>query len=67
MRLTITIDCDNAAFDDDEGCCGAEVARILHRLADGFSESDAAGIADESGLKLRDSNGNTVGAVVVTP
>lgn len=58
MTLTITINCDHAAFEDAPG---AEVARILRRLA---------GLADQSvpslnGCKLYDVNGNAVGLVQV--
>lgn len=50
MRITIDIDTDNAAFDDDKL---AEVVRILRvvvdRLGEGFTDGRA-----------RDLNGNTV-------
>lgn len=59
MRVTITIQCDNAAFEDTE----MEVSRILadyaRRLADGLSNI-------RIDTMLRDYNGNRVGAVKVT-
>lgn len=54
MRFTLTIECDNAAFADDERAM--EVARILREVAD---ECDAYDIGAR--IKLRDLNGNTVG------
>ena len=54
MRLTITIDMDNAAFDDN---ARAEVSEILTDLIDEFPASPAPG----DGAPLWDSNGNTVG------
>lgn len=57
MRVTITIQCDNAAFEGEP--LGVETARILERLAkELYSVSD--------GYRLRDYNGNTVGTVKVT-
>lgn len=56
MTLTITIQCDNAAFSENPG---GEVARILRRYAD-----DIDGMEPEE-TKLRDINGNTVGKVEV--
>jgi len=51
--MIITINTNNDAFEDK----GAELARILRRLADAF-EADG-----EHNGTLKDSNGNTVGAV----
>ena len=55
--LTITIETDNAAFEDwpREGC--HEVARILSKLA----EDIGGGVLPST---LRDINGNRVGTVV---
>lgn len=62
MRVTITIDCDNAAFEADPG---AEIARILRQLAtDTVRTSEPYDALDSR--KLRDINGNTVGQVEVT-
>lgn len=58
MRVTIKIDCDNAAFGDDPR---PELARILRALAD---TADSHGAAELNG-SVRDVNGNRVGAVEV--
>ena len=60
MNITITLNTDNAAFEDDPG---AEVARILKRLA-----GELEGVTLDAGdyAKLLDSNGNTVGRYAVT-
>ena len=55
--FTIKIDCDNAAFEDNG--CGAEIARILRRVA-----AKVEGISDFDNLPsiaLMDDNGNKVG------
>jgi hypothetical protein len=60
MTITITIECDNAAFVDNP----REVTTILERLA---AELDGASLVDYRGsTRLLDSNGNTVGSVTVT-
>jgi hypothetical protein len=56
MRVTITIDTDNAAFED----AGFEVAVILRQLAGRF---DFASHLPAEGWPIRDHNGNTVGEV----
>ncbi len=53
MSITITINCDNAAFEGED--CGPEIARILRKLA----AKVAINVGD--GCKLHDSNGNSVG------
>ena len=56
-QFSLYINCDNAAFEDNG--CGAEIARILRRLAsklDGISEFD-----DLPSIALMDDNGNKVG------
>ena len=67
MKLVVTIDMDNAAF---EPCSGDEVARILRQLARLFDHEDTATqlatVAHEGGLPVRDVNGNRVGTAVVT-
>lgn len=55
MRFTLTIDCDNAAFEGGEHALRSEVREILMSLV----ESNVAW-TDDSG-PLRDHNGNTVG------
>jgi hypothetical protein len=59
MRLVITINCDNAAF--EEGMEGLEVARILREVARKVEYADLDVSLDFSVL---DSNGNKVGRVV---
>ena len=58
MNITITLNTDNAAFEDDPG---AEVARILDDLKQKIGRW---GIPDD--MKLIDSNGNTVGKCEVS-
>lgn len=59
--FTLTITTGNAAFDDT----GAELARILRKLADRLeTEVTNRGHADEGGLM--DFNGNTVGSWSLT-
>ena len=53
MNARITINMDNAAFED---FLGSELARILRDLADRIEDGD---LADR--IVLRDYNGNTVG------
>lgn len=53
--LTITVHTDGAAFADDYG---AELARILHKLADDFDAGSLPAI-------LHDVNGNRCGSVEV--
>ena len=55
MRFTMTIDCDNSAFDDE----GHELARIIRELADSI-EYPGNGM-QESKDSLSDINGNKVG------
>ena len=62
MKITITIECDNDAFQPTPE---RELGRILRRLAgdlDHFTERYV--VLDD--MKLRDINGNTVGIVKVT-
>lgn len=56
MKLTIRT--DNAAFEPDRG---AELARILRKLADRVEREDQPGRGEE--WKVLDVNGNTVGKV----
>lgn len=66
MRLDITINMDNAAFEDDPG----ELLRILQTIPAKVEEQKARGAclcdAPEAGDKLLDINGNTVGHVTLT-
>jgi hypothetical protein len=61
MKLTIIIDCDNAAFDD--GNRGREAARILRVYADMIE--DRAGLP-RGPISLQDFNGNKVGEAKAT-
>ena len=58
MKYTITIECDNAAFDPP----AHEVARILRTLAHQCNQYDG----DLPEVKLFDINGNRVGHTTVT-
>lgn len=59
MKVTITIECDNAAFGDTDASRHEELAHILKCLAHDLYGQHVP-------QKLRDSNGNTVGTVVVS-
>lgn len=61
MKVTITIDCDNAAFEDG---AGREVVRILKRLIKRIEE-DGSAVDDWFGVALMDVNGNKVGKMEV--
>ena len=54
MKVEITIDCENAAFEDDPG---HEVCRILHKLEASIGKYGLTGTSE----KLFDINGNTTG------
>lgn len=58
MKLTLTIQMDNAAFEDMPG---VEVSRILHKAADWLSDCNAS-----DAITLFDINGNKVGAARIT-
>ena len=60
MDITITINTDNAAFEDDPA---SEVAGILRDLAGLIYRQ---GVTTGTSYGLLDSNGNTVGSVEVT-
>ncbi len=60
MRLTITIDMDNAAFDFD---LASEAGRILHVLASHIEEENP--IEEGWEKPIMDCNGNHVGQAVV--
>lgn len=55
----ITIETDNAAFGEDEGGAGPEVARILREVADKVENGAAGG-------RVFDFNGNGVGRFNLT-
>lgn len=54
MKIEITINTDNAAFQEDSG----ELGRILRTVSE-----KVAGLEPGEGATLRDANGNTVGSV----
>lgn len=54
MKFTLTIDCDNAAFADEDGetdrhSAAAEVARILSSTAENVAWYDEGGCIDANG------------------
>lgn len=59
MKITIEIDCGNAAFDEDAGGPGEEVSRILNKAAKRLREHGPHSFG------LMDFNGNNVGSVSV--
>ena len=63
MTFTMTLECDNAAFDQDPQI---EIARILAKLADQIHRGPDM-IGAEAGGRLLDINGNHVGDWEVTP
>ena len=67
MKIRITIDCSNAAFNDEPM---PEIERILRtvtrKLASQLGrDSGCICTTPESADKLLDSNGNTVGSLVI--
>ena len=58
MKFIVEIDCDNAAFmnDDSAPVNGQELARILRDIADKAENGQ-----NVDGITLRDINGNSVG------
>lgn len=58
-QVTITINADNAAFEDDNKW--PEVGRILQQLADNLKDGETPQTPD-----LRDINGNKVGTFAYT-
>lgn len=64
MTVTITIDCDNAAF---EAHADLEVVRILRDLARRIDDGEGTPLGTSAyPLSLRDINGNTVGTMEVS-
>jgi len=62
MDITITINTDNAAFEDN---AGGEIARILRVTAAQFEENEGYLEKAVHGTPCRDFNGNTVGRIEV--
>ena len=52
MRLIISIEMDNAAFEDDSGAVVVKILRTVPRRLV---------LTEANRIRLRDSNGNTVG------
>ena len=64
MKLVITIDCDNEAFNGQD--CGTEIANILNRIMRSMEFESKKELRREYGdkpRKLADTNGNTVGSL----
>jgi hypothetical protein len=64
MKVEITIEMDNAAFDGADA--GAELARILRKFADTLQDVSRKDLPKFAGLRARDVNGNTVGKIRFT-
>ena len=67
MKLVITIDCDNEAFNGQD--CGRELARILQIVTDRVdleSKSDLIRGYHGDPKSLFDTNGNRVGSMKIT-
>lgn len=62
MRVTVTIQCDTAAFEDGPGY---EVSRILSKLASDIAAYQRLNGELDDHRTLRDANGNTVGCFEV--
>ncbi len=63
-RFTLTLDTENDSFGDDCYSRAKEIARILRSAAESL---DTGGIeAGDAPWRLRDSNGNSVGAYSLT-
>ena len=61
MKVTISIDMDNAAFDEDRDM---ELARELYQLA---TNLETFGLEQASEQPILDINGNRVGSFKLTP
>ncbi len=66
MTITIRLQTDNAAFQDQDGDPRYEVARIVRQIASWFVDDGLYLDGADTYPPLRDSNGNTVGSVTVT-
>jgi hypothetical protein len=63
LRLSLTIDCEGAAFEDS---ANAELARILGDLADRIEQAISDDIVQPEGLSLFDVNGNRCGSARIS-
>jgi hypothetical protein len=66
-RITITIICDNAAFDDEGGGSFAHETLAVIMRASRWAMAQHGAPLQRDELKLYDTNGNPVGALVYTP
>jgi hypothetical protein len=57
-QFTLTIECDNAAFGDDDSAACAEINRIMRHLS---ARLEASELYPNSAQWIRDVNGNRVG------
>jgi len=64
-EFRVRIETDNDVFQDTEthSPCDSEVSWILHTLA---NELHWRGLGEDESIRLRDSNGNTVGEAFYT-
>lgn len=65
MKLTVEIKAENAAFTGED--LGPELARLLRKAADYFTDHNADDVTDVDTLTLMDANGNRVGAAELNP
>jgi hypothetical protein len=63
MDLKLTVNLDNAAFDEEHGGPGPELARIFRSLADSFE----GGWCEPLEVAVMDESGNRVGTLEVEP
>ena len=64
MTFIVEINTGNSAFQEFDQA-GSEVARILKELASSVNGASEEDLKLYQGEKLRDSNGNTVGKVLI--
>ena len=60
MNFNVSINCDNAAFDDD--LTGIEICRILQSIEDKLQHIGYIEPQENMNGRIRDMNGNTVGS-----
>lgn len=66
MKAVITVQMDNAAFENENDTNGAELGRILRDLADKVENGGTLSLYAGEGINLRDANGNAVGQLEVS-
>jgi hypothetical protein len=65
MKVVLTIDCDNEAFNGAD--CGCELSRILRRLVNVLEFAPKSAIGRRyraTPMRLRDREGNMIGMLV---